>query len=514
MPLRHLVPFALLVCVCALADTPRPLRILAASASDHDGENQAGNTIDGLPSTRWATGSKGATLTLDLGETATVALCRIRWVARQGRFFTYDLQVSTDGEAWQTVGEGLRSTSAKRSFEDYPLPNVEARFLRLVCHGNNENSWTHIDEVALLGTGGLPPPADAPPELPESALVRVGDEDSFSGLGYYGTSPESPDGRRIAYVRFLQPPTSGRAAFPAELWVCDRDLTNRRKLADIPRAGGHNTAMPLWVGNHRIAYEVAYHKTYLVDADTGADLLGTIDAQLQHNTHGSLFLVCLNRADAEPETRGLYTVNADTGERRLVLPALALQPFAERLGQPDLSKYVLQHGQWSTDGSHLAVKIYGGKGKDWPLVTCRADGTDLLWFGHKPMHFQWFDGDTIFGHDSEVEDGLPDNRELRRWRRDGTVVETLSGYGCHPSMSPDRQWIATETWYGSDPIYLMLYRRGSLKPDRILATLVPGTTVWELHAHVNPAFSPDGKRLYFNRPVRPGISQAHYVEIE
>lgn len=514
MTVRRLVPFALLACCCLLAAAPRPLRLLAATASDHDGEHRPEHAIDGVPGTRWATGVKGATLTLDLGAVATVNLCRIRWVTREGRFFTCDLLVSTDGEIWRTVAEGLRSTTAKRHYEDYPLPGVEARFLRLVCHGNNENSWTHIDEVALLGSGGLPPPPDAPREVPESALVRVGGADGFSGFGYYGTSPESPDGKRIAYVQFLEPPATARARFPAELRVCDRDLTNHRKLADIPRTGTHNTAMPLWVDNRRLAYEVSYHQTFLVDADTGADLLGAIDGQLQHNAHANQFLVCLNRADAEPGTRGLYTVDADSGERRLVLPTLALEPFAETIGEPDLAKYVLQHGQWSTDGSHLAVKIYAGRGKDWGLATCRADGTDLVWFGHKPMHFQWYDGDTLFGHDSEVEDGLPNNRELRRWRRDSSVVETLAGPGCHPAMSPDRQWIATETWYSSDPVYLLLYRRGSLKPDRILATFLAAATVWELNAHINPAFSPDGRRLYFNRPVRPGLSQAHYIEIE
>lgn len=514
MSLRHLASLLLLASLTSLAAAPRPLRILAATASEHEDEHLPEHAIDGIPGTRWTSANRGATLTLDLGTLATVTVCRIRWTTREGRFFTFDLLASTDGEVWRTVAEGWRSTEASRRFADYPLPDLETRFLRLVCHGNNENSWTHIDEVALLGSGGLPPPPGAPREVPESALVRVGAEDCFSGIGYYGISPESPDGARIAYVQFTQPPTTARGDFPAELWVCDRDLTNHRKLADIPRTGAHNTAMPLWVDNRRIAYEVNYHQTYLVDADTGEDLLGVIDGQLQHNAHDNQFLVCLNRADADPATRGLYSVDADTGERRLVLPTLALEPFADILGEPNLARYVLQHGQWSTEGTHLAIKIFAGRGRDWPLVTCRADGTDILWFGRKPMHFQWYDDDTLFGHDSEVEDGLPNNRELRRWRRDGSVVETLAGRGCHPAMSPDRQWIATESWYGSDPVYLKLYRRGSLKPDRILAILSPVDAIWDLRAHVNPAFSPDGRRVYFMRPVGTSLSQACYVELD
>ena len=116
-------------------------------------------------------------------------------------------------------------------------------------------------------------------------------------------------------------------------------------------------------------------------------------------------------------------------------------------------------------------------------------------------------------HDDKVADGLPDNKELRRWRRDATVVETLGGYGCHPAMSPDRRWIATETWYGSEPVRLMLYKHGRLVPDRLLDVMVEAKTVWGIHAHVNPAFSRDGKRVYFARAVAEGLTQAYYVDL-
>jgi hypothetical protein len=43
--------------------------------------------------------------------------------------------------------------------------------------------------------------------------------------------------------------------------------------------------------------------------------------------------------------------------------------------------------------------------------------------------------------------------------------------------------------------------------------MVEARTVWGLHMHVNPAFSRDGKRVYFNRAVAAGLSQAYYVDL-
>lgn len=508
----------ILLCFCltafAVETSPRALRIVQATASDSDSGNLPEQVADSLPGTRWATGQKDALLTLDLGAQASVSGCQIRWVGKAGRVYSFDLLASTDGDTWTQALGDQHSTATHGKFVDYAVPPTPARYIRLRCLGNNENSWTHIDEIRLLGTGGLPVLVDEVREMPETALHRVGDETSFSGFGYYGTCPESPDGTRLCYTRFVQPPTSAKGRYPAELWVCDHDLTHQRKVADIDRVATHNAAMALWVSETRIAYQAGYDQAFVVDADTGQTVLGPLPGQLQHNLYGTEFLLCRNDPKAAPEARGMYAVDARTGAMRLLLPISALQPFAETVGEPDLLRWHLQHGQWSTDGSCLAVKIYAGKGKDWSLVTCRADGSDVRWFGHKPMHFQWYDGDTLFGHDSEVEDGLPNNRELRRWRRDGTVVETLAGYGCHPALSPDRQWLATETWYGSDPVRLMLYRRGQTKPDCILATGTDADVVWGFSAHVNASFSRDGKRVYFNRPVAPSLSQAYCVDLD
>ena len=512
MRVAWLSSLLLLSCRLASADEPRELGVAAVVATDSDGEHAAASMADGLPGTRWATGRKDAEATFDLGKPATPTLCRIRWVGKKGRIYRFRLLSSPDGATWTELGGERRSTAEHGWFVDYELPPTEARFVRLRSGGNSDNGWLHIDELRLFGTGGIPAANPGPDELPETALRRVGDADGFSGFGYYGICPESPDGTRICYTRFVAKPTLPKARFAAELWVCNRDLSGQRRVADIAAAGPHNAAMALWLDNRRIAYQSGYHETFVVDAESGQTLHGPLAGQLQHNVHAGEFLICRNEHQAPGEARGLYRVDAASGEQRLILPTRALLPFADRVGRPDPDRWAIQHGQWSEDGSLIALKLYAANGIPCLLFTCRADGSDVVCFGAKPMHFQWYDGDTLFGHDSEVADGLPDNKELRRWRRDGTVVETLAGYGCHPAMSPDRQWVATETWYGSDPVRLMRYRRGGIKPDRVLATM-PGRPVWTLSAHANPSFSRDGTRVYFNRAADDGLSQAYCAEL-
>jgi hypothetical protein len=85
------------------------------------------------------------------------------------------------------------------------------------------------------------------------------------------------------------------------------------------------------------------------------------------------------------------------------------------------------------------------------------------------------------------------------------------GPGCHGAISPDGQWIVTESWYGSDPVEIYLYRRGEIEPRLTLAAMAPS---WHLQTHVHPAFSRDGKRVYlnYNAPGSPG-SQVYYVDL-
>ena len=83
------------------------------------------------------------------------------------------------------------------------------------CSCSNETKKTEPDEIQI----GIP--------------IRVGPKDFSSSFSYYNTSPESPDGSKIAYTKFLSMPIDERSEkVPAEIWVCCADLTDHKKVVE------------------------------------------------------------------------------------------------------------------------------------------------------------------------------------------------------------------------------------------------------------------------------------------
>jgi len=134
------------------------------------------------------------------------------------------------------------------------------------------------------------------------------------------------------------------------------------------------------------------------------------------------------------------------------------------------------------------------------LATFDRDGNDPVLFGPKPMHFFWYDDETVMGHDHRTPDGKPNNRKVRRWTRTGDFVETLAGPGNHLGASDDRSSYASDTWYYEAPVELRVYARGGMVPAQHVFASTHTDVVWQRGAHVNPSFSRDGSRLYFTNP--------------
>jgi len=79
---------------------------------------------------------------------------------------------------------------------------------------------------------------------------KVVNDNSHSGYGYYNTCPESPNGQKIAYTKMLNYSGSDRSAeFPAELWICNRDLSGHEKIFNISKCSNHNFSTNVWIDN-------------------------------------------------------------------------------------------------------------------------------------------------------------------------------------------------------------------------------------------------------------------------
>lgn len=341
-------------------------------------------------------------------------------------------------------------------------------------------------------------------------------------VGYFGTCPESPDGRRIVYVLYdKNPGPDTTAGSPGGLYLCDADLRNHVKIRDIPRIRWHDAANQIWLDDDTIAFtDYIPGKGHVVNVirKNGDPVAGPFEAAIGHGDapNGSLLLVVEKRGwpnGSSLGSSGLYLYKAGKVTKAVDL-VNDIGKLKDRFKDPNPpADWTIGHAQLSTNGTYISIRLDPKKGAE-EVVTCKADGTDVRLFvtGRKPLHQQWYDDSTIFAHErvGTPSDGGPRLR-AKRWDRDGKFIETLAGVGNHMGISPDRKYFASENHYELDPVILKVYRTRNVEPLAVLMN-EPAGPVWKMRTHVNPSFSRDGKKVYFNKPV-DGMPQVIRADI-
>jgi hypothetical protein len=123
----------------------------AVTASANDG-NVPGNTVDKDLQTRWSGSGDGAWIQYDLGATRTVTEVKVAWYSGNTRRSTFDLLASSSPTGpWTTLAGARMSTGTSLALESVDVPDTSARYVRLVGHGNNLNTWNSITEVEVWG---------------------------------------------------------------------------------------------------------------------------------------------------------------------------------------------------------------------------------------------------------------------------------------------------------------------------------------------------------------------------
>lgn len=123
-----------------------PVYAVMASADD----DKVGNLIDGNTATRWAAQSDGSFFAADLGGLDNVQQLKIAWFRGNERATTFDVQTSVDGIGWTNVYTG-KSSGKTLDFETYYLTGVNTRYVKVVGHGTDIDSWNAINEIELYG---------------------------------------------------------------------------------------------------------------------------------------------------------------------------------------------------------------------------------------------------------------------------------------------------------------------------------------------------------------------------
>lgn len=119
-----------------------------ALASDYECPNAPPNAFDGNPATRWSCEGDGEWIQYDLGRIVTVDRIAIAFFRGNERRAYFDVELSPNREQWTAVILGGQSSGDSLDAEPFDVQPTEARYVRVIGHGNSENAWnsiTHID---------------------------------------------------------------------------------------------------------------------------------------------------------------------------------------------------------------------------------------------------------------------------------------------------------------------------------------------------------------------------------
>jgi len=178
---------------------PAPALDLVVSASGHQIPNTPQNVLDGDLATRWSQEGDGQWIAFQLPLVADLDHIDIAFYQGDARRSLFDLQVSLDGVAWETVFSGS-SGGVSTGLERFIFAARPARHVRYLGHGNTVSAWNSVTEFVL------PLPA-----ILDSADTDANGLPDAWEIHHFGATGQSP-ALRSAYVSGRLPDSAGSDA--------------------------------------------------------------------------------------------------------------------------------------------------------------------------------------------------------------------------------------------------------------------------------------------------------------
>lgn len=138
-----------LLFACAMTLTQTSHAAITVKASGDDGHVAANTLDDSLAAeSRWSAYGDGQWIQYDLGGRSLVKMVNIAFFQGDTRTAYFDILVSDDAKQWKTVFKG-QSSGETSLFQKFDFTDVEARYVRLLNHGNSANRWNSLLEVRI-----------------------------------------------------------------------------------------------------------------------------------------------------------------------------------------------------------------------------------------------------------------------------------------------------------------------------------------------------------------------------
>ncbi|NOZ24133.1 MAG: hypothetical protein GXP25_23905 [Planctomycetes bacterium] len=223
--------------------------------------------------------------------------------------------------------------------------------------------------------------------------------------------------------------------------------------------------------------------------------------------------------DMHPAEDGIYWMDLDTGENRLVVSLAQIVEIRHDETMED-TKHWFNHLQFNTEGTRfLFLHRWREAGeKRWftRLFTANPDGSDVCCVADHGMvsHFDWRDANHILAWATHNEMGnhfylfTDQSDEIEMIGED-----TLPADG-HCSYSPNRRWILNDTYPAREDRKrtLMLYNPAENRRVDIGRFYAPPEYEGELRCDLHPRWSRDGRFVCFDS-LHEGERQMYVINV-
>lgn len=118
------------------------------TASKDDG-NVPANVLDNDLNTRWSASGDGEWIQFCLGSAQQISGVQIAFFSGNTRTSSFDILTGNDGVSWSNAATGLVSSGTSLAPETFTFSPRNAKYVRIVGHGNNVNAWNSYTEVKI-----------------------------------------------------------------------------------------------------------------------------------------------------------------------------------------------------------------------------------------------------------------------------------------------------------------------------------------------------------------------------
>jgi len=109
------------------------------------------DAIDGDSSTWWSNNGKDPWLQLDLGESHSICSISIEWNKGDKREFSFEIEVSEDGNNYEKVFEGNNEGTLEEENYQFDEQTSGQHIKLTITDTSSEAGWTSIQEINALG---------------------------------------------------------------------------------------------------------------------------------------------------------------------------------------------------------------------------------------------------------------------------------------------------------------------------------------------------------------------------